>query len=63
MDHRFLARTQAGRPFTLRVVRESFNSKVIGLMTHTTGTNNCPIVSVGTSEEECLSFPDNPISR
>ena len=38
VDHRYPARTQAGRPFTLRVVRESFNSRVIGLMTHTTGT-------------------------
>ena len=49
VDHRFPARTQAGRPFTLRVVRESFNRRVIGLMTHTAGTNSCPIVSVGTS--------------
>ena len=49
VDHRFPAQTQAGRPFTLRVVRESFNRRVIGLMTHTTGTNSCPIVSVGTS--------------
>ena len=49
VDHRYPARTQAGRPFTLRVVRESFNRRVIGLMTHTTGTNSCPIVSVGTS--------------
>ena len=30
VDHRFTAQTQAGRPFTLRVVRERFNSKVIG---------------------------------
>ena len=55
MDHRFLARTQAGRPFTLRVVRESFNSKVIGLMTHTTGTNNRHIVSAGTSDRRCAT--------
>ena len=50
VDHRFPARTQAGRPFTLRVVRESFNSRVIGLMTHTTGTKpgtTAAVVAVG----------------
>ena len=60
VDHRYPARTQAGRPFTLRVVRESFNRRVIGLMTHTTGTNSCPIVSVGTSgDRRCTTGAQN----